>query len=604
MDLVEECSKSNLEEGEDEKNIEAVKKMEPFEVNREKINGEMGFEENSELNIPVQTVEESIEPIGSPSLAPKVNGGGIVDKNKEESSPRSIESSSNSNLEVNSEPRKGYGLKKWRRIRRDYNKDAGGAADSSVILKRRLSANESSKAQDDNKAKIPVEEGLETPTPSVGSLRSTEAVDAVGLDPELIQLMTAGAFAIGMDSDNSEDRSSKSSTAASFPKPRHEIGFGRERGRMKSIGGRVAGNALQQRNQRGKAGVVDASKKIRGDRISLEKENSQSSVESDLRSSNMGFMLWGSGVSNGKQSEKSLNFDGENGDETQTSEEVRSGYYKENGIVEDLLKGDLDPNLLEESKVNRQNFHPPSGIDPFVESFVMLQAAQEALELEIKKIGEIGNATECNDFDDQSEETEASSSPTFEAHLLELNHKIENLQYKLDEASAVVKAKELKIIDLEDIINQTHLPSKESSSTTVPTFEEMNDLEFELEDLFKKKIQSEIELLIITRTTQSWKILAEDQIALLEEQKSLAVDQAHALLRLNDAEEKAIKLKDQAEELDSHCKELLGTEKVLKLQNKVCKYSFCCFIQLVLLFVALGLFMIQMIPPSDDFVPT
>ncbi|ONK63462.1 uncharacterized protein A4U43_C07F15400 [Asparagus officinalis] len=66
MDLVEECSKSNLEEWEEEKNIEAVKKMEPFDVDREKINGEMGFEEDSEPNIPVQTTP-SLKKHRSPS---------------------------------------------------------------------------------------------------------------------------------------------------------------------------------------------------------------------------------------------------------------------------------------------------------------------------------------------------------------------------------------------------------------------------------------------------------------------------------------------------------------------------------------------------------
>lgn len=369
MDLGEtsSSSKSNLE-GE---------KIASFDTNGEEINGEMGFGEKSELSYhPVgedKGVEESIEP--------KVNGSGIGEKSKDELSPNSIGSSSNSNVEVSSTPSKGKGLKKWRRIRRDLNKYGSGGVDSSLILKRRHPINESSKARDDNKVKSVAEGEPETPTPSVGSLRSVEAVvEAVGLDPELVQLMGSGGFSIGMDSDNSEDRSSKSSTAASVPKPRHEIGFGRERGRTKIIGGRVAGNALQQRAQRGKGTGMDASKKIRGDRVRLEKENSQSSIESDLRSSNMGFTRWGSGVSNGKHSERSLNFDREHGEEAHTFEEVRSGYYKENGVRQDLWRGDLDPDPLEENKVRRENFRPLSGIDPFIESFVMLQAAQEGLE--------------------------------------------------------------------------------------------------------------------------------------------------------------------------------------------------------------------------------
>lgn len=336
-----------------------------FDANREKINGD-----HSELSSPVDKTSEEF-------LAPKVNGDVIGEKVKDELFSNSTGSSSNSNLEVNPAPTKGYGLKKWRRITRDLNKDASEGVDSNMILKRRLSV--PPKVRDDNRATNVVDGEPETPTPSVGSLRSVEAVEAVALDQELVQLVTAGGFSIGADSDNSEDRSSKSSTAASVPKQRHEIGFGRDRTRIKNVGGRGWGNSLYQRTQRGRGGV-DVSKKIRGDQGRIEK-NSPSSIESDLRSSNVRFMRWGSGASNGKYSEKSLNFDEEHGDEAQTCEEVRSGYYKENGVAEDLLRGDLDPDLVEDEKnVDRENSRPLSGVDPFVETVAMLQAAQEALE--------------------------------------------------------------------------------------------------------------------------------------------------------------------------------------------------------------------------------
>lgn len=375
MDLGEEStsSKSNLEE----------EKMASFDAKSEEINGKMGFEEKSEISKhPIREVEWDGE-----SIEPKVSSIGAGDKNKDELSPKSIGSSSNSNAEVNPTPSKGKGLKKWRRIRRDLTKDVSGGVDSSLILKRRHSLNESSKGRDDNKVMNVAEGEPVTPTPSVGSLLSVEdIVGAVSLDPELVQLMASGGFSIGMDSDNSEDRSSKSSTAASVPKPKHEIGFGRERGRTKMVGGRVAGNALQQRAQRGKGAGVDTSKKIRDDRVRLEKENSQSSVEFDLRSSKMGFTRQGSGVSNGSHIVKPLNFVEVHDDEVQTFEEIRSGYYKENGVTEDFLRGDLGPDLLEDNKVRRDNFRPPSGIDPFVESIVMLQVVQEALETGIVSI--------------------------------------------------------------------------------------------------------------------------------------------------------------------------------------------------------------------------
>lgn len=120
--------------------------------------------------------------------------------------------------------------------------------------------------------------------------------------------------------------------------------------------------------------------------------------------------------------------------------------------------------------------------------------------------------------------------------------------------------------------------SSKASSSNVSIQEEMHDLEVELDDLLEKKIQAEVEFLIVTRTTQTWKILAEDQIALLESQKSLASDQVQMMLKLRgDAEKKAIKFKEQAEELKLQCKELLGTKKVLKLHRKICKFFFLFF---------------------------
>ncbi|KAJ6832290.1 WPP domain-interacting protein 2 [Iris pallida] len=315
----------------------------------------------------------------------------------------------------------------------------------------------------------------------------------------------------------------------------------------------------------------------------------------------MGFTWRGSGVGNGRQSENSQNFDTEYYDEAHMCEEVRSVYNKENGGVEDSPREDFDVDLLEEeTNGTGGKFRPPSGIDPFIESIVLLQTAQEALELEIQKIGEIGKEAT---IDGQFEETEVSSSPAFEANLAELSREIERLQHKLEAAVATAKAKESKVLELEAIINRTQLPKKETCSTHPPLNEMHQKLESELERLLKKKIEAEIEFLIITRTNQSWKVLTEDQIALLQEQKSLAGDQAQMTLKLKEAETKALKVEDRADELDDYCNELLQTEKTLKLQNKVCKFSVYFFLQLLLLCIAFGLFLIQ-VPQSNDVVPT
>nr|XP_029121929.1 WPP domain-interacting protein 1 isoform X2 [Elaeis guineensis] len=633
MDL-EECSKSGFEEVVEEKESGTLEKMAPLGGIKVEINGDIGPEEHIKNHSPVDTggagdVREgkgSVSPAEAMVSAPmdtKVNGAGVRMENTAGLPLRSIVSPPIAAPEVVASkptPTKGYGLKKWRRIRRDLNKDGATGADSAQVLKRRLSLTETQKARDESKQKS--DEGSMASVESRNARGAPLAVAGGTLDPELGLLVAAAGFSIGMDSENSEDRSSKSSTAASAPRLRHEaVGFGRERGRVKNSGGRGSGNVLQQRGQQGRGGGLDISKKFRGDQR-------------------------GSVVNNAKQSDKSINDDGYHSDEAQPSEEVRSPYHKENGGIEDLSKVDLDAELLTEEKVEKSKSHwRHPNLDPFVESLILLEAAQQALEsgennsqsyqplsseccfelgtmhlgflgkphllyicdaqTEIENIGEIGKEPGVDDFDDNNEEAEGSSSPSPAADSGQLNRKMEHLQYKLEEALAIVKARESKVLELEAILNTTELAGKEIGNTDLPLLQEKcKEMEVDLDRLLEKKMQAEIEYLIMTRTTQSWKLQAEDHIALLEDQKSLAGDQTQIMLNWRDTENKVIMLKGKMEELEAYCKELVGTGEVLRLQNKVFKSSLCCFIQLVMLSIAFGLFLMQLFAPSHGVVPT
>ncbi|KAG1327355.1 WPP domain-interacting protein 1 [Cocos nucifera] len=573
MDLKDDRSKSGLDEVK-ERN-ETLGKMAPLSANKVEVNGDMGPEEHIKNHSPVETggadgVREEIGSVSLPEailLSPaeaKVNGDGIGVGNTAGSLLRTIVSHPVAAPEVVASkptPTKGYGLKKWRRIRRDLNKDGTTGADSAQILKRRLPLVETQKPRDENKHKSDGEgegEGSVASVESRNARGSPLAVAGSTLDPELGLLVAATGFSIGMDSENSEDRSSKSSTAASAPRLRHEaVGFGRERGRVKNFGGRGSGNVVQQRGQRGRGGGLDNIKKFRGDQVRIEKENSHSSAESDLRSSNAAFVQIGSMVSSGKQSEKSVNYDGGNSDEAQPSEEVRSAYHKENGVIEDLSKEDLDAELLADENVeNSESCRSHPSLDPFVESLVLLEAAQQALENEIEKFGEI-EEPDVDDFDDNYEEVEGSSSPSPEVNSIQLNQKIEHLQYKLEEALAAVSSRESKVLELEAILDKSELPKKETENTDLPLLKEKcKVMEFELESLLEKKIEAEIEYLIMARATQSWKVLAQDHIALLEDQKSLAGDQMQIMCELRETENKAIMLKGQMEKLEAYHTEL------------------------------------------------
>ncbi|CAL9151437.1 unnamed protein product [Musa hybrid cultivar] len=611
----EESSKSRLEELGGENRSETTVKMAPLsEINAE-FGGELGGEEPSGIDSPIGTggADQIWEERGNVSPgeavvyspgAVKVNRDPVGGEFLAESPSNSIGSPSSAAAEVVASklaPSKGFGLKKWRRIRRDLNKDITGCADTAQILKRRLSLAEPSKAHEDNKHKSDGEDEVE----GEGSVASSVSMNIGGppfvvapttLDPELGLLVTATGFNIGIESESSDDHGSKSSTAASALRLRHEtVGFGRDRSRARNVIGRVPGHVVQQRGQRAKGVRADV-KKITENQVQIEMENSYS----DLQSSNVAVFCTNSMASNGKQSEKSVNYCSEQSDDAQPSVEVRSGFFKENGGIGDVLRDDLDGEYS--GGENKSKSQPLSDLDPFLESIDSLQAIKEALENEIQNFWEIGKDVLPDDYGGQYEETEGSSSPAVEVNLVEQNERIEHLECKLGEALAVVRAKETKILELEAVLNRTERPNKESDSTDLLFFQEKcRDMEMELENLLEKKIEVEIKYTILARTTQIWRVLEEDHIALLEEQKSPSGDQLNMMCEVENAENKTFVSRGGAEELE---KDLLAAEEVLKLQRIAYKYSLCFCVQIILLCIAFGLFLMQLFPSSSGVAPT
>eukprot|EP00268_Persea_americana_P021340 TRINITY_DN2127_c0_g2_i1.p1 TRINITY_DN2127_c0_g2~~TRINITY_DN2127_c0_g2_i1.p1 ORF type:complete len:495 (+),score=131.81 TRINITY_DN2127_c0_g2_i1:325-1809(+) len=319
-----------------------------------------------------------------------LNGKGIK-TGKTLESPSSANGSPKGDSEVS--PNKGFGLRKWRRKRRDGTKDGAGMVDPNRILKRGFSNPEPVRTRGlsvENRHKSEGS-GSDAYANSIVKDRVFSALSVGVCDSESracdseYRAAVGTAFSIGTDSENSEDRSSKS-TAASAPKLRQEVppvgGFVKEKNKVKNT--KNPGNAVHKAQQ-GK-GKVEASKKLRGDRIKVEKENSHSSVESDLRSSNAVFPEADAfaRATYGRQGEGSSNYDGENSDrvqlcELQSSEEVRADYYKENGEEAEVVSRVDVVGCL--SKVeNKESENQGPDPDPLAESVTLLQAAQEALE--------------------------------------------------------------------------------------------------------------------------------------------------------------------------------------------------------------------------------
>ncbi|KAJ6297649.1 hypothetical protein OIU76_018872, partial [Salix suchowensis] len=289
---------------------------------------------------------------------------------------------------VGSPPTKGFGLKKWRRIRRDVVKDASADADNSKVLKRVFSG-AVNPAKQINLNPVEVLQNSDGSVGSANLFRNVALGDAFVTHGSSLEsrFVVESAFPAGMDSENSEDRSSKSSTAASAPRVRHDLhtvsGYSWDRNRVKSLSGKGVGSSAQ-RVQQGKEWVENG-KKPRGERVKIEKENSHSSMESDSRSSNFVFMQGDYSVtSNGKQSGRSMIYDGENSDEAhegeqQFSGEPHSGYGQEN--AEDVSEDELAAEASWTDKGEKRADHQPSADqDQWVESILSLQSVQKALE--------------------------------------------------------------------------------------------------------------------------------------------------------------------------------------------------------------------------------
>ncbi|CAI0541000.1 unnamed protein product [Linum tenue] len=504
---------------------------------------------------------------------------------------KQVGSSSNSSPRLSVSPAagtsptmKGYGLKKWRRIRRDMIKDGSGGMDSGKAMKRGLSGS-GNPVRPVNLAS-PMGDKLSNEG-FIGSVHGN-GVPGSSLDS---RFAVGSAFAAGADSENSisEDRSSKSSTAASAPRARNDLaggsGYGWEKNRTKPLNAKVAVISAQ-RGQLGK-GHVESSKKARGERAMIEKENSQSSMESDSRSSNFVFTqgLY-SVTSNGKQSETSLNDDGENSydahaGEHQGSVEFHTGYDHE--TVEEVGYHSQDGSAVDASSQNKdekiENNHPLKAKDPLVESMFMLQSVQEALESEIQKLGEIGKIS-SNPTDPPQTDPEVSSSPfaRFEAATVAmLSENVKHLESRLKEALAMLCAKEARVAELEDTLQRSRSNSQRTSTD-----------EMELEAIFKQKLEAEVQCLALTKTLQH---------STRGEMEALIGEQEQMVQKFKQVESNAEAVKRGVE--------VLAAEKEGKeIRQGLRKAASCFFIQLMLLILVVWFVVSQLSPHSGASVPT
>jgi hypothetical protein len=91
--------------------------------------------------------------------------------------------------------------------------------------------------------------------------------------------------------------------------------------------------------------------------------------------------------------------------------------------------------------------------------------------------------------------------------VFEINQKMQHLEEKLKEASNTIRQKDLRISNLEIVIDSAHRPLLEEDAANIV------QLEMEVERQLQDKIQAEIQWLVMVKAKQNWQVRAEDRIA-------------------------------------------------------------------------------------------
>ncbi|CAH8381550.1 unnamed protein product [Eruca vesicaria subsp. sativa] len=329
-----------------------------------------------------------------------VNGLLVLPDEKGIGSPQ--RSNSVDSLKVESPTRKGFGLKKWRRIRRDgpvkEEVTTPGDDDGSKLLKRGLTGLVNPPLKHVDLSSVEARQSSEG---SVGSVNMAVpnhhhllpgVANGFSVDPGFM-------FNVGQGFEKSEDHSGNSVAAKNVV-----VG-----------GGKI---------------VSGSQGKIWRDTIKNASQKPCSSMDSDLRSSDFVF-----------SSAAKIHGENEESKEVQTYSRNQNGEEDENG--DDGCK---------------KNNHYCADKDQIADSIRSLAALHDALCQELKSFQELGNESiplhsnidEVNSSDKpRSENTSEEKSTSSGSQVLILKQKIKHLQHKLEEARADLDAKEARIQELE-----------------------------------------------------------------------------------------------------------------------------------------------------------
>lgn len=280
----------------------------------------------------------------------------------------------------------------------------------------------------------------------------------------------------------------------------------------------------------------------------------------------------------------------------------------------------------------------PVDSDCLLQALTELRTAEEALHKELQKIKDISTGVEAKWMADSErsssspkhterkhwhennvvdmpngshiEEKAQMNSSSWKTELNKLNEKLKSLQDELEAANERTLFEHMKVEELESQcqnqpikLKEVERPPEATASELQLLQEKCREMEMELEEQYKEKMQSEIEFLILTGSAQNDIALVENEASILQEQKRLVVGQLQTAIKLKETEGRALALKDHLVELENTSAGLLEMEEVLELNNKVWGFSVFSFIQFFLLCIAI-LFMFAQSPHTSNLVPT
>ncbi|CAH2053831.1 unnamed protein product [Thlaspi arvense] len=428
------------------------------------------------------------EGIGSPQQSNNVDGLGV------ESPGGSVHSR-----------RKGFGLKKWRRIKRDgpVKDEAAPVDDGSKLLKRGLT-------------------GLVNPPSKHVDLSSVEAR----------QSSEGSVGSVNMVNNHHHHQHHHGVANGFSPDPGFMFTVGQAFEKSEEHSGKIAS---------GSQGKIwrDTIKNASEERAKTDKGKPCSSIDSDLRSSDFVFSSGAVSVANNGEKDERLmmNHVGEYSKESQVREQVQTYSRSEE----------------EDGNEREKDNHYWADKDQIADSVRNLAALQEALWKEVQSFQELGK--EFTPIHSNTDELSSSNQPRNEncgeenstssgPHALILKQKVKHLEHKLEEARAILEAKEARIQELEN-----------------------SKIESDLEAIFQRRIETEIVHLVLTRSLSS-------SLQVLKQPKKV-----HFL----------------TEDPEPNRGNMLG---------KTCKFSFYFLTQLILLVSILRFLVLQFSPASRLVIPT